>query len=181
MACMFKSLDQCPCAALPCCLLDAYLPTIPHVTLPPKLPSIANLMSPPEAKPLDSFSITPSKSHSILQISIYGQDSTLAPMSNSSILKTKIRVLPSLPNLPAIAKTYKEEKDRQNSDISGSYKSDIKDPVLYLETDSFKSGGEVSLFLTDLTVILDNIITKYKLIYMTQFDKRVNCLLDKEY
>ena len=92
-----------------------------------------------------------------------------------------MRVLPSPPISPAMAKTYKEEKDRENSDTSGSHESDIKDPVLYPETDSFESGGEVPLFPTDPTVVLDDIITKHKLMHMTQFDKRVNRPSDEEY
>ena len=147
-----------------------------------KLPSIANLMSPPEATLLDGFSITPSKTHSTSRPSAYSSDSTLAPMAKCTTPDTKMRILPSPPISPAMAKRYKEEKDGLKDMISGSQEAvGVKDPVLYPDTGSFDSVGEEPLFPTEPTVVLDDIITKHKLMHMTQFDKKVHRPSDEEY
>ena len=147
-----------------------------------KLPSIANLMSPPEAALLDGFSITPPQRNSTSRASAYSEDSTLAPMAKCTTPDTKMRILPSPPISPAMAKRYKEEKDGVKDTTSGNQEAmAIKDPVLYPDTGSFDSAGEEPLFPTEPTVVLDDIITKHKLMHMTQFDKKVNRPSDEEY
>ena len=104
-------------------------------------------MSPPEAKPLESFSITPTKTPSAAAAYRVSPEHTLAPMANSKTPDTKtLRILPSPPNSPWLNKQYKGEQDRHTSSPNVQRSTEhVKDPVLFPEG-SFESGEEQPLF-----------------------------------
>ena len=98
-----------------------------------RLPPISSLMSPPEAKPIDSFSTAIRGSHSpskALQPS-YPLANKLAPMSSSSSPNQKsTRILLSPPASPWASKQYKDVTERtSNNDQEEAYST--KDPLLY--------------------------------------------------
>ena len=112
-----------------------------------RLPTISNLMSPPEAKPLESFSITPVKTPSAERSYRVSPDQTLAPITNNKTPDTKtIRILPSPPVSPWMNKRHKGEQSEHTSlRIRRGQSEDVKDPVLYPES-SFESVEEQPLF-----------------------------------
>lgn len=150
--------------------------------------SIANLMSPPEAKPLESFSITPSKSPSTSKAQAYTPGTTLALMADSPTPDTKMRVLPSPPISPQVLmnKRYKKEKEGHEANSSVTPRDGIvKDPVLYPESESFSSTSEEPLFPSSPSMAqADEIISKHKAMqdmHMAQFKNKVNRPTDDEY
>ena len=104
-------------------------------------------MSPPEAKPLESFSITPVKTPSAERSYRVSPDQTLAPITNNKTPDTKtIRILPSPPVSPWMNKRHKGEQSEHTSlRKRGGQSEDVKDPVLYPES-SFESVEEQPLF-----------------------------------
>lgn len=163
------------------------LPSLQHHFSSPypsrmSLPSIANLMSPPEAKPLDSYSITPAKTPSTTQLREITPDQTLAPMANRKTPDTKLRVLPSPPISPWLSKRQHEEKSGQTTNIRGG--GSDKDPVLFpeLESESFGSVIDQPLFSSEpLVAQTEEIITKHMAMHMHQFDKKISCPTREEY
>lgn len=150
--------------------------------------SIANLMSPPEVKPLDTFSITPTKSPSTSQAEAYTPCGQLASMADCPTSDTKMRVLPSPPTSPQVLinKRYKEKKEGYKATTSVTPQGgNVKDPVLYPESESFSSTSEEPLFpSTPSTAQADEIISKHKArrdMHMAQFNNKLNRPTDEEY
>lgn len=112
-----------------------------------RLPTISNLMSPPEAKPLESFSITPAKTPSTARSYCLSPEQTLAPIASSKTPDTKtMRILPSPPVSPWMNKEYKGDKAEHTFPQNhGRRAEDVKDPILYPEG-SFESVEEQPLF-----------------------------------
>ena len=112
-----------------------------------RLPTISNLMSPPEAKPLESFSITPAKTPSAAHSYRLSPEQTLAPMTHSKTPDTKtMRILPSPPVSPWMKKQHKGEQGGHTPPQNHQRRSEaLKDPVLYPEG-SFESVEEQPLF-----------------------------------
>ena len=127
-----------------------------------RLPTISNLMSPPEAKPLESFSITPAKTPSTAHSYRSSPEQTLAPMANSKTPDTKtMRILPSPPVSPWMNKQYKGEKSGHTASQSDRRQSkDTKDPILYPEG-SFESVEEQPLFPAEASDSHTEIISKH--------------------
>ncbi|KAK4694975.1 hypothetical protein P7C71_g2677, partial [Lecanoromycetidae sp. Uapishka_2] len=148
-----------------------------------KLPSIANLMSPPEAKPLESFSITPSKSPSTSRPCDYTPKQKLAPMAVSPTPDSKMRVLPSPPVSPWMNKRHKQEGDGYTGKaVIGGRSAVVKDPVLYPESGSFESVNEEPLFSSEpLVPEKEEMITKHMAMHMQQFDQKINRPTREEY
>ena len=147
-----------------------------------RLPSIANLMSPPEAKPLESFSLTPSKSPSTsAKRREFSPEARLAPMANCHTPDTKLRVLPSPPVSPWQDRTYKQEKDPQASGLHQSRKgNDIRDPVLYADSES-GSTYEEPLFPPEPVASTEDLITKHMAMHLNQFKNKLNHPTREEY
>ncbi|KAL9124720.1 MAG: hypothetical protein Q9217_005979 [Psora testacea] len=146
-----------------------------------RLPSIANFMSPPEAKPLESFSLTPSKSPSTLNNKEFKPKDKLAPMASCHTPETKLRVLPSPPISPWQDRTYKQEKDTQ---AKGSYRkrkgSDLKDPLLYADSEA-GSNYEEPLFPPEPVASTEDLITKHMAMHLNQFKNKLNQPTREEY
>ncbi|KAL8935498.1 MAG: hypothetical protein Q9211_004670 [Gyalolechia sp. 1 TL-2023] len=98
-----------------------------------RLPPISSLMSPPESKPIDSFSsaLTASQSPSAaLPQPSYRAGNRLAPMSSHSSPDQKTaRILPSPPVSPWTSKQYKMTGNKVIMDDKEVYPT--KDPLLY--------------------------------------------------
>ncbi|KAL8704869.1 MAG: hypothetical protein Q9201_001985 [Fulgogasparrea decipioides] len=103
-----------------------------------RLPPISSLMSPPEAKPIDSFTsaVRAAQSPSIAPKQPYSMDNKLAPMSKQASPDKSARILPSPPVSPWASKQYKEQSGKATSEDH----EDVKDPVLYPDT---QSGSEI--------------------------------------
>lgn len=101
-------------------------------------------MSPPEAKPLESFSITPVKTPSAAHSYPLSPEQTLAPMANSKTPDTKTtKILPSPPVSPWMHKGHKgETAEHTPAQHHARRLEDVKDPVLYPEG-SFESVGDL--------------------------------------
>ncbi|KAL9635737.1 MAG: hypothetical protein Q9164_003270 [Protoblastenia rupestris] len=146
-----------------------------------RLPPIANLMSPPEAKPLDSFSLTPSKSPSTSQQRGFTPEDRLAPMGNRHTPETKLRILPSPPISPWQDRSYRQEKHTQpNGSDHGRKESDNKDPVLYAESDP-GSTYEEPLFPFEPVASTEDLITKHMAMHLNQFKNKLNQPTREEY
>ncbi|KAL6720107.1 hypothetical protein ACLMJK_002028 [Lecanora helva] len=147
------------------------------------LPAISNLMSPPEAKSLDSYSISPAKSASNNEGAVFTPEQKLAPMADRSTPDPSMRVLPSPPISPWLSKLYKEEKDGNEPTTSKSRVSGhLKDPVLFADPDSFDSVNDQPLFPSEpLLAQAEDIITKHMAMHMHQFDKKINRPTREEY
>ena len=141
-------------------------------------------MSPPEAKPLESFSITPSKSPSSSLPRHYTPEQTLAPMAKSPMINSmKTIVLPSPPVSPWMTKRRKEhgEGHTKNEDARQSPHT-MNDPVLYPESESFESTSEEPLFpLEPLVPEKEEMITKHMAMHMQRFDQKINRPTREEY
>ncbi|KAL8687191.1 MAG: hypothetical protein Q9218_006569 [Villophora microphyllina] len=100
-----------------------------------RLPPIASLMSPPEAKPIDSFSsaVRASQSPSVSQKQAHSTGNKLAPMSTHASPNKSARILPSPPVSPWATKQYKEQACKAtHNDEEGAFAT--KDPLLYPES-----------------------------------------------
>ena len=162
--------------------LDRYLKTAQASKM--SLPAISNLMSPPEAKPLEAYSITPTKSTSNAQPHQFNPERTLAPMAECTTPDSKMRVLPSPPVSPWMSRQFNsEEKDGYN--FTGSRTKGataLKDPVLFPDTESFDSVNERPLFPSEpLSAQAEDIITKHMAMHMHQFDKKLHRPTREEY
>ena len=145
------------------------------------LPSIANLMSPPEAKPLESFSLTPSKSPSTANTREFSPEDTLAPMASHHTPETKMRVLLSPPVSPWQDRRYKQEKDSHAHRPSHIRKtSDLKDPVLYADSE-IGSTYEEPLFPQEPVANTEALITKHMSMHLNQFKNKLNQPTRDEY
>ncbi|KAL8791185.1 MAG: hypothetical protein Q9213_000142 [Squamulea squamosa] len=116
-----------------------------------RLPPISSLMSPPEAKPMDSFisAVKASKPPSLVQDSCYSGDNRLAPISGDASPNKSARILPSPPVSPWTAKHHKHQYDKPATEqVSNPFPS--KDPLLYPES-AFGSeiAAEQPLFPTE--------------------------------
>ena len=137
-----------------------------------RLPSIANLMSPPESKPLDSYHLTPSKSPSVPHKRGISPESTLAPLRTPD---SKLRNLPSPPASPWQDKIYRQETVPHNR--KGS---DLKDPVLYAESEP-NSHYEEPLFTPEPVASTEELITKHMAMHLNQFKDKLNQPTREEY
>ena len=145
-----------------------------------RLPTISNLLSPPEAKPLESFSITPTKTPSAAAPYHISPEHTLAPMAHSKTPDTKtLRILPSPPVSPWMNKRYKREQGEHTSPLNRRPSTDnVKDPVLYPEG-SFESGEEPPLFPAEASGLqAEDIISNH---IAMQEDKKIDRPTRDEY
>ena len=151
-----------------------------------QLPPISSLMSPPEIKPLDSFT-SPSKHQiqsSISRQSSFTPENTLPPMHHKQSPAGKsLRVLPSPPVSPWTTHENKAS-DNSNPSVDGLRAGErLRDPVLYPGTDS--GGGETTiepLFPSSPdNAYVDQVITKHMAAVNAQFDKKVNRPTADEY
>ncbi|KAL9043982.1 MAG: hypothetical protein Q9214_002848 [Letrouitia sp. 1 TL-2023] len=124
-------------------------------------------MSPPEPKPIDSFSPTILKSAESTPTTnkqSYNPENTLPPISNRSSPALTMRVLPSPPVSPWPNRQYKEHfKDDKGVEGSAEHGFGAKDPVLYPDN---SSQSEVSvdqpLFPSEPTMkAAQEIVTKH--------------------
>ncbi|KAL8726630.1 MAG: hypothetical protein Q9166_006589 [cf. Caloplaca sp. 2 TL-2023] len=108
-----------------------------------RLPPISSLMSPPEAKPIDSFTsaLRASRSPSVAHEQSYSTDNKLAPISGQASPNKSTRILPSPPVSPWTAKQYKDQSGKATVDDTRDAFS-AKDPLLYPES-SF--GSEIAV------------------------------------
>ena len=133
-------------------------------------------MSPPEAKPIESFPTTPSKSPSTTRPQDIDSASHTKQMTKCHTPDTKsMRVLPSPPVSPWMSKRGKEEREENATERI------IKDPLLYPETE-YSAASEPSLFPEVCTSKSeDDLITQHMAMHMAQFDKKVNRPTREEY
>lgn len=101
-----------------------------------RLPPISSLMSPPEAKPIDSFTsaVRASRSPSVAQEQAYSIDNKLAPISGHASPDKSGRILPSPPVSPWAAKHPKDQTGKVTVDASGGDAFTARDPLLYPES-----------------------------------------------
>ncbi|MCJ1405812.1 hypothetical protein MMC11_009042 [Xylographa trunciseda] len=100
-----------------------------------QLPSILALMSPPEAKPLDSFGSPNKLPHTPLpaaRLSSYTPENTLPPMvSVHSPASKTLRVLPSPPVSPWTGHQHQIDQKTVKETGEGKNEERLRDPVLY--------------------------------------------------
>lgn len=138
-----------------------------------RLPSIANLMSPPETKPLDDFRLTPAKSPQSAQHRPYTPEKVRESVRTP---ENKMRILPSPPTSPWQDRRYKQEKPTSGT---GSRAGDVNDPVLY--ADSERSTSEEPLFPPEPAASTEELITKHMAMHLSQFKNRLNQPTREEY
>ncbi|MCJ1265249.1 hypothetical protein MMC22_005124 [Lobaria immixta] len=149
-----------------------------------RLPSISSLMSPPEAKPLDSFSPTLNSADQPYktQPRSLSPDNRLAPISNShSPATSTMRILPSPPVSPWLEKpVYKgNSMDGGPGNISGI--STNRDIILYpTDSDTAEIPADQPLFPLEPS-IEDETVAKHISMHMAQFDKKLNRPTREEY
>ena len=133
-----------------------------------RLPSIASLMSPPESKPLDDLRQTPTKSPSMSHIKEY------SPKSSSPLKRT----LPSPPISPFLDKQYKQES---SSHTHIRKPSDLKDPVLYPESEAGDTNDGPLFPPPEPAVNTEELITRHMAMHMMQFKNKLNTPTREEY
>ncbi len=151
-----------------------------------RLPSISTLMSPPEAKPYESFSptISTSKSPVLTQQSSFDSDLTLPPISNCrSKPQNMPEVLPSPPVSPWPNPRRKRQDEAGKTTELTKEENTTHDPPLYpsSEADS-EIAAEEPLFPPERTSSkADALITKHMASHMFQFKHSVNQPTREEY
>ncbi|EFE39798.1 hypothetical protein TRV_05475 [Trichophyton verrucosum HKI 0517] len=124
-----------------------------------RLPSVASLMSPPEAKPHDSFSRT--LSPSVPQQSSFDRDNKLPPISDDRKRKqSEMMDLPSPPVTPYVESKKQrtnddEPVDRQGGTVGSSINN--RDPVLFPRSDESATAipNDEPLFASDEATVAD--------------------------
>ena len=133
-----------------------------------RLPSIASLMSPPESKPLDDYHQAAKRPHSVSHKPDYSPKQSMTPLK---------RHLPSPPVSP-----YNERPSKRDSISRGHERktSDLKDPVLYSESEA-GTDLEGPLFPPEPAVNTEEIIDKHMAMHMLQFKEKLNRPTREEY
>ncbi|MCJ1426930.1 hypothetical protein MMC29_004833 [Sticta canariensis] len=140
-------------------------------------------MSPPEAKPLDSFCPTlnsvdqPYKTQS----PALSPDNKLAPISTShSSATSKMRIFPSPPASPFEKPVYKRDPmDGGPGNIPGINTN--RDPVLYpADSDVAEIPADQPLFPSEPSME-DETVARHISMHMAQFDKKLNRPTREEY
>lgn len=105
-----------------------------------RLPPILSLMSPPESKPIDSFTsaVRASQSPSVVLQSSFSSNNKLAPMSSNASPDKTTRILPSPPVSPWTSKQYIERSGKAPTDDKEVAYS-ARDPLLYPDSQSASS------------------------------------------
>lgn len=140
-------------------------------------------MSPPEPKPLESFSITPSKSPSTLQSRTLSPEQSPVRLAKVSTPETKaMKILPSPPVSPWMNKQYKGEKHGHSHGAAFRQRlDDAKDPILYPD-ESFGSVGDQPLFPVEPSMAhTEDLITKHMAKHTVKHDKEANRPTREEY
>lgn len=149
-----------------------------------RLPPISSLMSPPEAKPLDSFSPTLNSAEQSYgtQPQSLSPDHKLAPISNSqSPTPSTMRILPSPPVSPWLEKPVYKGKpmDGEPGNIPGINPS--RDIILYpTDSDVAEIPADQPLFPSEPS-IEDETVAQHISMHMAQFDKKLNRPTREEY
>lgn len=143
-----------------------------------QLPPISSLMSPPEAKPIDSFSsplqqrqTAPSKSI----LPSYTPENTLPPMTSVRTPESKaLRVLPSPPISPWTGAQYKVDRSGVKATSPLREEETSRDPILFPGPD--RSDGTAitePLFpLTPERLAAEEIVTQHMACHLQQFDNK---------
>ncbi|KAI4120393.1 MAG: hypothetical protein LQ338_007053 [Usnochroma carphineum] len=105
-----------------------------------RLPPISSLMSPPEARPINSFTFADRASQSPVAAlkPSFSADNRLAPMSNHASPDRSARILPSPPVSPWTSKHYKDHSEKMTTDEKEEAYS-TRDPLLYSDSQSVSS------------------------------------------
>ncbi|MCJ1367543.1 hypothetical protein MMC16_006677 [Acarospora aff. strigata] len=151
-----------------------------------RLPSISTLMSPPEAKPYESFSPTvgTSKSPPAAERSTFNSDLTLPPISNClSQPQTLPEVLPSPPISPW--PNHDHRREDESGKVAKMAKADVtvQDPPLYPSSEAdIEIAADEPLFPPEhVSSNEDALITKHMASHMFQFRESVNQPTREEY
>lgn len=139
-------------------------------------------MSPPEAKPLDSFSPTLNSADQPYktQPRSLTPDHQLAPIANShSPTTSTMRILPSPPVSPWLEKPIYKRNVMEGGPGTSSIHN--RDPVLYpTDSDVAEIPADQPLFPSEPS-IADETVAKHISMHMAQFDKKLNRPTREEY
>ena len=141
-----------------------------------QLPSIQSLMSPPETKPLESFSPATSPRSNTNRLPTYTLENRLPPISPRKSPENT-RILLSPPVSPWPSKNYKEHRK------VGTPESIARDPVLYASSeDGTDSLAEQPLFPSSPSrKAAEDLVSKHMAMHLHQFDNRLNRPTREEY
>ena len=133
-------------------------------------------MSPPETKPLETFSPATSPKTKADRLPSYTSVNTLPPFSPRKTPET-MRILLSPPVSPWLGKPYKEHRN------VGTPESIAKDPVLYASSEEgADSLAEQPLFPSSPTrKVAEDLVTKHMAMHLHQFDNKLNRPTREEY
>ncbi|EDN04173.1 SWIRM domain-containing protein [Histoplasma capsulatum] len=142
-----------------------------------RLPPVSSLMSPPETKPLDSF--TRALSPCTSKQSSFDENNTLPPISSHRKRTQSEMDLPSPPVTP-----YTGNK-KQRSNVDDQIESDAsavssKDPVLFPNNESDILHGE-PLFGPQLATVAEHLVDKHMESQMLRFQDKKNKPTRREY
>lgn len=162
-----------------------------------RLPPVSSLMSPPEAKPFDSFNPAPSPCRS--QDALFNQDNTLPPISaDRKRNQSEMMDLPSPPVTPYVGHKKRRESKEDSVDrddvatVSNNNSSSSnhnqhhghhQDPVLFPRTDEIAppSLQEEPLFAPDLAPSAEALVDKYMSSHLPQLQTKVHKPTRDEY
>lgn len=141
-----------------------------------QLPPIRSLMSPPETKPLETFSPATSPLPKISCLPSYSRENTLPPIDPCKTPET-MRILLSPPVSPWPNKPYKQQAKGQTPE------SATRDPVLYASSDEgADSVTEHPLFpSTPTRKAAEELVTKHMAMHLHHFNSKVNRPTREEY
>lgn len=141
-----------------------------------QLPPISSLMSPPESKPIDSFSsplqprqTSPSKSN----LPSYSPENTLPPMASVRTPESKaLRILPSPPISPWTGAQYNRSGIKAASPLREE--ENTRDPILFPSLDG-NDGTTITAPLFPSTperLAAEEIVTQHMACHLQQFDNK---------
>ena len=148
------------------------------------LPPITSLMSPPETKPLDSFTLTPAKTPSTVAHTAHNQytpESIHENMPNAITPDQKLRILPSPPISPWMHKQSTAGQEAlQTGKVGDSQASYTKDPVLF-DSGSFDENQPPLFPPVEIVKSTDDLIDQHMAMHMVQFKNKLNRPTREEY
>ncbi|KAK2755654.1 hypothetical protein FQN54_005803 [Arachnomyces sp. PD_36] len=144
-----------------------------------RLPPMSSLMSPPEAKPFDSFNSSHPSFHT--GDSSFSNDNTLAPITGDRKRTQSQMDLPSPPVTPYVGnKKQKPDTPHQVEDASASH-SAARDPVLFPRSESTVGIPDGPLFGPELAPAAEALVEKHMATHMARFEGKANKPTREEY
>lgn len=144
-----------------------------------RLPPMSSLMSPPEAKPYDSFNS--SQSTFPAKDSSFSDDNTLAPITGDRKRTQSQMDLPSPPVTPYVGNKKQKSDTVHRAENDAASHNTGRDPVLFPRNESSIDIPDGPLFGPELPPAAEALVEKYIETHMARFQGKANKPTREEY